>query len=133
MGALSMKIGSPPRTERWWIRARGFSPCSATARSDATSIAAEASEICELTAAVIRPPSISGFNERIFSQLGSRGPSSRVASPNGTISASNRPSAWARSARSCDCTANCSMSSRVMPHLSAMSSAPRNCDTSCVP
>ena len=28
IGAVSMKIGSSPRTLRWWMRARGVSPCS---------------------------------------------------------------------------------------------------------
>ena len=34
IGAVSMKIGSAPRTDRWWMRARGVRPCSFTARSE---------------------------------------------------------------------------------------------------
>ena len=97
------------------------------------SIAADASEICDDTAAVKRPPSTSVFSERIFSQFGSRGPSSRSRPLSGAISRSKRPSACARSARSCDSTANASMSSRLMPHFSAIISAARNWLTSCVP
>src|SRR3954463_14698884 len=58
----------------WWMRARGVSECSASARSLTTSIAADASEICDATAAVTRPPSTSVGSERIFSQFGSRRP-----------------------------------------------------------
>ena len=115
------------------MRARGFSPWSFTACSLAMSSAADASLIWLDTAAVRRPPSTSVGSERIFSQLGSRGPSSNVHSPSGTISFSNRPSARARSARSCDSTANSSMSSREMSHFSAIISAPRNCETSWSP
>ena len=115
------------------MRARGLSPWSFTACSLAMSSAAEPSLIWLDTAAVSRPPSTSVGSERIFSQLGSRGPSSNVHSPSGTISLSNRPSARARSARSCDSTANASMSSREMFHFSAIISAPWNCDTSWSP
>ena len=68
------------------MRARGFRPWSFTACSLAMSSAADASEIWLDTAAVSRPPSTSVGSERIFSQLGSRGPSSNVHSPSGTIS-----------------------------------------------
>jgi len=81
------------------MRARGFSPCSATAASDAMSSAAEASESCDDRAAVSRPPSTSVGSERILSMSGSRGPSSNVTPASGTISRSNRPSVRARIAR----------------------------------
>ena len=46
MGADNMNTGSPPRTLRWWMRARGVSPCAFTAAfSEATSMAAPASLI----------------------------------------------------------------------------------------
>ena len=45
MGAVNIQTGSAPRTLMWWMRARGFSLCSFTARSEATSIAQPASEI----------------------------------------------------------------------------------------
>ena len=66
----------------------------------AISSAAEPSEIWLATAAVSRPPSVSVFSERIFSQFGSRGPSSKSRPSSGAISASKRPSARARMARS---------------------------------
>ena len=45
IGPVSIQTGSSPRTERWWIRARGVSPWSATACSEAISIAEDASQI----------------------------------------------------------------------------------------
>ena len=117
----------------WWTRARGESPWSASPRSLTISSAAEASEICDEHAAVTRPPSVRAGSERILSQSGSRGPSSAVHSPSGTISASKRPSSRARMARVWDSTANSSISSRPMSHFSAINSADRNWLTSCVP
>ena len=110
-----------------------MSPCSFTARSEATSIAAAPSEICDATAAVTRPPSARVGSERIFSGFGSRGPSSREMSPNGTIWVSKRPSARAAMARVWDSTENASVSSREMSQSSAIMSAPRNWLTSWVP
>jgi hypothetical protein len=40
IGAVSIQIGSAPRTERWWMRARGFRLCTRTASADAIRIAA---------------------------------------------------------------------------------------------
>ena len=117
----------------WWMRARGVRPWSFSACSRAMSSAADASLIWLATAAVIRPPSTSVGRLRIFSQFGSRGPSSWSSPPSGTISASKRPSACARMARSWDSTANASMSSREMSHFSAIISAPRNWLTSSSP
>ena len=130
MGALSIMIGSSPRTLMWWIRARGVRPWVATAASLAMSSEAEASLIWLAMAAVIRPPSTRVGRLRIFSQFGSRGPSSRARSPTGAISASKRPSAAALRARVWDSTANSSMSSRLMSQRSAIISAPRNWLTS---
>ena len=113
--------------------ARGVSPWSRSACSDTTSIAADASLIWLATAAVMRPPSRSVGSERIFSQLGSRGPSSRASPATGTISRSKRPSAVAVRARSWEVTANASMSSRVIDQFSAIMSAPRNWLTSWSP
>ncbi len=82
MGAVSMRMGSSPRTERWCTRARGMSPCSRTARSEASSIAAAPSETWEEQAAVIVPPSMTGFNPAIFSrEVSLRGPSSTPTWP----------------------------------------------------
>src|SRR5439155_9994825 len=47
IGAVSIHTGSAPRTDRWWLRARGFRPCVLTAASLAISSAADASEICD--------------------------------------------------------------------------------------
>ena len=67
------------------------------------------------------PPALDqGGQARIFSRFGSRGPSSWCRPPSGTISASNRPSSRARSARSWLSTAKASMSSRLMSHFSAI-------------
>ena len=77
MGAVSIQTGSAPRTERWWMRARGVRPWSFTACSEAMSRAAELSEICDETAAVSRPPSTRVRRVAIFSSVDSRrGPSS---------------------------------------------------------
>ena len=134
IGAVSMKIGSAPRTERWWTRARGVSPWSFTARSDMTRTALAASEIWDDTAAVSRPPSTSAGSLAICSsEVPRRGPSSAVTSPSATISRSKRPSSCAVTARWWLSSANASMSARLIPHFSAMSSPPRNCDTSWVP
>ena len=133
IGAVSIQIGSSARTLMWWMRARGvrpwsFSPCSLTMSS-----AAAASEICDATAAVTRPPSLSVGSERIFSQFGSRGPSSCSTPSSGAISPSKRPSARARMARSWLSTANASMSSREQSHFSAIISALLNWLTSPAP
>jgi hypothetical protein len=134
IGAVSINTGSSPRTLKWWMRARGVTPRSFTARSDITSSAAAPSEICDATAAVSRPPSVSVGSCAIFSsEVPRRGPSSTDASPSGTISRSKRASSIARIARSWLSSAYTSMSSREMSHFSAMSSAPRNCEISCVP
>lgn len=100
IGAVSMRMGSSPRTERWWTRARGVRPCSRTARSEASSIAAAPSETWEEQAAVMVPPSMTGFRPAIFSsEVSRRGPSSTVTSPYATVSRSKRPSSIAPSAR----------------------------------
>ena len=44
----------------------------------------------------------------------------------GTISPGKKPSSVLAAARSCDCSANASISSRVMPHLSASTCATQN-------
>ena len=128
IGPVSIQTGSSPRTERWWIRARGVRPWSrdrAARRRSASPT--EASQICEATAAVIRPPGASGSRPAIFSSEVSRGHSSvakrRRREVDGSISLSNRPSAIAVRARSCEASANSSISSRLMSHFSAIISA----------
>ena len=116
------------------MRARGVRPCVSSPRSLTISSAADASEIWLDTAAVTRPSGRSSGSPAIFSRLVSRrGPSSVVTPATGTISRSNRPSSIARTARRCDSSANRSMSSREIPHLAAIMSAERNCDTSWSP
>ena len=133
IGPVSIQTGSSPVTERWWIRARGVRPWSATACSEAISIADEASQIWDATAAVIRPPGASGSRPAIFSMDVSRGHWSVSKSPTGTTSLSKRPSAIAVRARSCEASANSSISTREMSHFSAIISAERNWLTSWSP
>ena len=133
IGPVSIQIGSSPRTDRWCTRARGVSPCCSTARSEAISIAEEASQICDATAAVMRPPSANGLRPAIFSSEVSRGHSSVSKPATGTISFLNRPSSMAVRARVCEARANSSISSRLMSHFSAIISADRNWETSCSP
>ena len=96
-------------------------------------MALAASQIWDATAAVIRPPGASGSSAAIFSSDVSRGHSSVVNSPTGAIWESNRPSAIAAFARSCEARANCSICSRLMSHFSAIISAERNWLTSWSP
>ncbi len=100
IGALSMKMGSAPRTLRWWMRARGVRSCAFTAASEATRTALAPSEIWLASAAVRVPPARRVGNFAIASRLVSRGHSSMVKSPTGTVSLANRPSAIAACARS---------------------------------
>ncbi len=115
------------------MRARGVSPYSWTAQSEANRVAAEPSEIWLATAAVMRLPSASGLSPAIFSILVSRGVSSIQKSRTGTISLSNLPSTMALRARSLLRSAHCSMSTRLISHFSAIMCAELNCDTSPVP
>ena len=134
IGAVSIHTGSAPRTERWCTRARGFRSYCFTAPSEAISKAADASLIWLDTAAVSRPPSWRVFKDAIFSsEVSRRAVSSAAKSPYATISLAKRPSSMAPTARWWLSSANRSMSSREMSHFSAIISAERNCDTSCVP
>ncbi|COV29763.1 Uncharacterised protein [Mycobacterium tuberculosis] len=45
MGPVSMNTGSAARALMWWMRARGLSPWSLTARSEASNTALAPSEI----------------------------------------------------------------------------------------
>ncbi len=96
-------------------------------------MAEDASQICEATAAVIRPPGASGSSPAIFSSEVSRGHWSVPKSPTAAISRSKRPSTAAARARSCEARANSSISSRLMSHFSAIISAERNWLTSWSP
>ena len=132
IGAVNMYRGSSPANEKFTKRARGVRPSARHFSSLMINSAAAPSVICDEFPAVTRPPSSSGrkavFNFARLSMVVSRKPSSLVimlpsASLMGKISRSKRPSAVARAARDCDCTPKRSMSSRLMPHLSAIISA----------
>ena len=115
------------------MRARGVRPWARRPFSLTTSSAAAASAIELETAAVSRPRSTRVGSERILAQSGRRGGSSALRPKAGRISRSKRPSAAARNARSCEVTANRSMSSRLMSHFSAIISADRNWEISWSP
>src|SRR6202034_4446119 len=117
-----------------WIRARGVKPCRRTASSDATSTAAEPSEICDAVAAVISQPSRSGFSSAIFSRdVARRGPSSVVTPSIAVISRSNLPSSIACNALAWLSSENSSSCDRLRPHFSHTSCAPRNWEISWSP
>ncbi len=102
------------------------------------SIAEEASQICEATPAVIRPPGASGSSAAIFSSVVSRGPSSisktePSSTATGAISLVEAACAIAVRPLVCDARANASICSRLMSHFSAIISADLNCDTSPLP
>ena len=135
IGAVSMKIGSSARTLMWCTRARGVRPCSFTARSEATSSADAPSR--DLARHRRGEPSARAQRLQLRHLL-ERGVAARalVAAARRRAArsrASKRPSSIARSARWWLSSAKRSMSSREMSHFSAIISAPRNCDTSCVP
>ena len=145
IGPVSMSTGSTPTRQVSTMRARGVRPSSLAAGSVIISTAAAPSEICDELPAVCTPSSrATGFSVASFSSDVSRRPSSRCdgvrragrlavlvdvggldGDPLAVVAALGprpRPPAAATPARSA------SVSSRVMPHFSAMRSAPSNCD-----
>src|SRR4051812_23221354 len=124
-----MMCGGTPADAAVTMRARGVSPCCFTAASLATTIAAAPSDSCDDERAVTMPPA--GKTVRSLpsrsSVVSGRGPSSWLTVPlsvsTGRISASNRPSFCAATARSLERSAKVSESSRVIPSSSATSSA----------
>ena len=139
IGAVSIRRGSAPARAKSTKRARGVSPSAAAFSSLMISTADAPSVICDELPAVTRPPSSSGRNDGLSlpsdSIVVSRRPSSALTSApsapsTGRISRSKRPSVVARCARCWDWAPKRSMSSRVMPHLSAISSAEMPCGTS---
>src|SRR5204863_396431 len=67
-------------------------------------------------AVVVPSGSKTGFSfARASIEVSRRGPSSATTSPTGTISRSKKPSSWARTARSCERSAQRSCSSREIP------------------
>ena len=134
MGAVNIQMGSAPRTERWWMRARGLSRLRLTAPSEAISSAAAASAIWLDTAAVMRPPAVSASSVAIFSSVvPTRGVSSCCRPLMGAISRAKKPRSMARVARRLLSSANSSICRRVIFHFAAIISAARNCDTSSPP
>ena len=94
-------------------------------------MALAASEIWLATAAVTRPSGTRVRNAAILAKLVSRrGPSSASTAPYGMISRSKRPSSAAAAARRWLSNAYSSISARLIPHFSAISSAARNWETS---
>ena len=109
-----------------------------------TSTAAAPSEICDDEPAVCTPSGrATGLSWASASRVVSRRPSSRATrwvvpaglpsssrsgASTGTMLPAKRSSAQARAARSWLASPNASVSSLVRPHLSAMRSAPSNCD-----
>ena len=133
IGPVSMVMGSTPARAKLWNRARGRSPSAFAFSSLMIRTAAAPSVICDELPAVTLPSSLNaGLSlARDSRLLSGRMPSSRtktslplsVSTVTGTISFSNRPSSVARAARLWLSTLNASSSSRLMPHLSAISSA----------
>ena len=138
IGAVSMSCGLSPARPKFTKRARGVRPSARHFSSLMINIADAPSVIWLELPAVTRPPSSSlrnaGFSVCNFSYGESRMPSSVVMripseSSTGKISRSKRPSAVARAAYACERAAKRSMSSRVIPHLSAIISALMPCGT----
>jgi hypothetical protein len=99
-----------------------------------TSSAAAPSQIWLEVAAVRRPSGASGLRAPIeASEVSRRGQVSADTSASGAISGPNQPSSIARTARWWLRSASSSIASRLMPHLAAIISADRNCDTSTGP
>ncbi len=126
------------------MRAFGVSPRAAAFSSVMSSTAAAPSEICDDEPAVWTPSSrATGFRLARASSVVSRRPSSRAtwwvvpvglpsSSRSGASSSTSwvpkRPSSHALAARCWLAKPKASVSSRVSPHLSAMRSAPSNCE-----
>ena len=124
----------PPRTDRWWMRARGFRPCRRTAASLAISSAAAPSAIWLDTAAVTRPPGVSGSSVAIFSSVVPRAASRRDAtSPTARSRDRSSPRRSPGSPGDCSRARTPPCSRRLMFHFSAIISAERNCETSWSP
>ena len=126
------------------MRARGVRPSSAALSSVMINTAEAPSLICEELPAVCTPFSrATGFRVASFSNVVSRRPSSLLtvcvvpvglpSSPRSGASTvmywpAKRSSAQAWMARCWLARPKASVSSRVMPHVSAMRSAPSNCE-----
>ena len=142
IGPVSISTGSTPTLQVSTMRARGFSPSSAARSSVIISTAAAPSLIWLELPAVCTPFSrATGFSDASFSSVVSRMPSSRLtvwvvsaAVPSSLRSGAStvtywppkRSSAHAWAARCWLVKPHWSVSSRVMPHFSAMRSAPSN-------
>jgi hypothetical protein len=120
-----MISGSTPETDDAMMRARGCRPSSAARASDMTTTAAAPSFSGHAFPAVTLPPGLNaGSSADSFSSVDEgRGPSSASTPFHGVISRAKKPECCAATARSCDCCANRSMSSRETSHRSATFSA----------
>ena len=137
IGPVSIQTGSSPRTERWWIRARGVSPWSATRPLGRDQH--RRGRVADLGGDGGGDPA-AGRQRLEPGHLLQRGVARALVGGEavrregtGSISRSNRPSAIAVRARSCEASANSSISSRLMSHFSAIISAERNWQTSWSP
>mmetsp|Transcript_16556 Transcript_16556/g.52805 ORF Transcript_16556/g.52805 Transcript_16556/m.52805 type:complete len:322 (+) Transcript_16556:61-1026(+) len=132
-GPMPITLGSTPTLAYDTTRARGVSPCSATAASLATTSAPAPSLMPDALPAVTVPPFLNtGFSfASVSAVVPGRGPSSlsSVSTPRlplnstGAISAANTPASCASAHAACDLAAYASQSSRVMPCRSARFSA----------
>src|SRR5829696_2941810 len=125
IGPTPMISGSTPETDDATIRARGSIPSSRARVSDMTTTAAAPSFSGHGLPAVTLPPGLNaGSSCDSFSSVDdARGPSSFATPSHGVISRSKKPFSCAATARSCDCWAKRSMSSRETSHRSATFSA----------
>ena len=144
IGPVSMSTGSTPTRQVSTTRARGVRPRAAAFSAVIISTAAAPSLICDELPAVCTPSGrATGLRLASASRVVSRRPSSRstrwvvpVGLPSSSTSGastattwlSKRPSAQAVAARCCEARPKASVSARVTPHLSAMRSAPSNCE-----
>lgn len=133
IGARPVSTGSTPTLAQERIVARGVRPCSAASAASATRTAAAPSFTPLELPAVMEKPSISGWSAfraaslaMLVSRRGCSSTSKTEADPSrpttltGMISPANRPSSTARTARSCERSAQASISSREMPSSRAV-------------
>ena len=145
IGPVSISTGSTPTRQVSTIRARGRRPRASARSAVMRRTAAAPSEICDDEPAVCTPSGrATGLSSASSSSDGvaqalvparrcawcrvGLPSSSRSGASIGGIWVPKRSSAQALNAFVCDRRPKASVSARVMPHLSAMRSAPSNCE-----
>ena len=125
IGPTPMISGSTPDTLEAMMRARGVMPSSRARSADITTTAAAPSLSGHAFPAVTRPRGLNaGSSADSFSNVDERrGPSSAATPSHGVTSRAKKPESCAATARSCDCCAKRSMSSRETSQRSATFSA----------